>query len=57
MNNPTAYIVTDGSSYYGIYANELEDEQALNPDVRVVEEHSYWSDYMEQRIIDLNNNL
>lgn len=55
--NEPAVIVFDGSSYYGLLACDVEDAQQEDPDIEVIENHSYWSDYMDQRIEDLNNKL
>lgn len=56
-DNPEALIVFDGTSYYGIYAFDLKDLQDEDPDVEVIEKHSYWSDEMDRRIENLNNGL
>ncbi len=55
--NEPAVIVFDGTSYYGLLKFDVEDAITEDPDIEVVEEHSYWSDYMDQRIEDLNNEL
>ena len=52
-----AVIVFDGTSYYGLLKSDVEDAIAEDQDIEVVEEHSYWSDYMDQRIEDLNNEM
>lgn len=56
-DNRKAYIVFDGTSYYGVFAFDLKDLQDEDPDIEVVEEHSYWSDEMDKRIENLNNGL
>ena len=55
--NEPAVIVFDGSSYYGLLAIDVEDVKLEDPDIEVIENHSYWSDAMDQRIEDLNNEL
>ena len=55
--NEPAVIVFDGSSYYGLLAIDVEDAKLEDPDIEVIENHSYWSDAMDQRIEDLNNEL
>ena len=55
--NEPAVIVFDGTSYYGLLKFDVEDAISEDPEIEVIEEHSYWSDYMDQRIEDLNNQL
>lgn len=52
-----AVIVFDGTSYYGLFAIDVEDAKAEDPDIEVIENHSYWSDEMDQRIEELNSTL
>lgn len=55
--NEPAVIVFDGTSYYGLFAIDVEDVKAEDPDIEVIENHSYWSDAMDQRIEELNSKL
>lgn len=52
-----AYIVFDGTSYFGIFDYDLKEAQDEDPDIEVIEKHSYWSDAMDRKIEDLNNGL
>lgn len=55
--NEPAVIVFDGTSYYGLLAIDVEDAKTEDPDIEVIENHSYWSDKMDQRIETLNSEL
>ena len=49
------YIVFDGTTYYGIYGMDIEDEIADN-DVEVVEgPFDDWDDEVDEKIEELNN--
>lgn len=51
------YIVYDGSSYYGVYGCEVEDEIEVN-DVEVVKgPFAEWDDKVETLIEKLNDRL
>ena len=53
--NDAIYIVFDGSSHYGVYGCDVEDE-ILNNDVEVVKgPFAKWDDKVEQIIEDLND--
>ena len=52
-----AYIVFDGTSYFGIYAYDLELFIEEEPEGEIIEKHSYWSDDMDKRIECLNNGI
>lgn len=56
--NPNkVYIVCDGSSYYGIYGCDIEDEIKEN-DVEVVSKgYNDWSDDFDNEITKLNDRL
>lgn len=56
-NRKKACSVFDGTSYFGVFAFDLKDLQDEDPDIEVVEEHSYWLDEMDKRIENLNNGL
>ena len=55
--NEPAVIIFDGTSYYGLLKFDVKEAQQEDPAIEIIEEHSYWSDYMDQRIEDLNNEL
>ena len=49
------YIVFDGTSHYGVYGCDVEDE-ILNNDAEVVKgPFSAWNDKVDAMIEDLNN--
>lgn len=52
------YIVCDGSSYYGVYGYDIEDEIKEN-DVELHSRKGYddWSDELEDEITKLNDAL
>jgi hypothetical protein len=52
------YIVCDGSSYYGVYGWDIEDEIKEN-DVELYSNKGYddWSDEVEDKITKLNDEL
>ena len=52
------YIVCDGSSYYGVYGYDMEDEIKDN-DVELYSKKGYddWSDEVEDLITKLNDRL
>ena len=52
------YIVCDGSSYYGVYGCDIEDEIKEN-DVELYSNKGYddWSDELEDEIAKLNDKL
>ena len=52
------YIVCDGSSYYGVYGCDIEDEIEEN-DVELYSNKGYddWSDEVEDKITKLNDEL
>ena len=52
-----AVIVFDGTSYYGLLKFDVEDAKQEDPDIEVVEEFLCWSDEMDQRIEELNNEV
>jgi hypothetical protein len=56
--NPNkVYIVCDGSSYYGVYGCDIEDEIKEN-DVEVVSKgYNDWSDDFDDEITKLNDRL
>lgn len=56
--NPNkVYIVCDGSSYYGVYGCDIEDEIKEN-DVDVVSKgYNDWSDDFDDEITKLNDRL
>lgn len=55
--NRKSVIVFDGSSYYGLFAEDVEDAKAEDPDIEIVETFPAWNDEMDQRIEDLNNEM
>ena len=51
------YIVCDGSSYYGVYGRDIEDEIKEN-DIEVVSKgYNDWNDDVEDEITKLNDAL
>lgn len=55
--NDAIYIVCDGSSYYGVYGCEVEEEIEVN-DVEVVKgPFAEWDDKVETLIEKLNDEL
>jgi hypothetical protein len=52
-----ALVVFDGTSYFGIFAFDLEDMLKEEPELEVISRHSYWSDAMDEEIENLNNEI
>lgn len=55
--NGPAWIIFDGTSYYGVYDCDIDDICSEDEDIEKIQKYQYWSDEMDDEIDRLNSEI